>query len=110
MIHSSRPNDHILNKLGKEPLGDATLSLVVSNKKIVLLIIYTDGHKKRYMQNLRYITQKEIKALTAVKIFMYISHMPDKQTSIHSNNHDALLKVMVMVSSSSSCLRTTYLT
>ena len=27
-IHS-RPNDHILNKLGKEPLGDATLSNVV---------------------------------------------------------------------------------
>ena len=36
--------------------------------------------------------------------------MPDKQKSINSNNPDALLKVLVMVSWCSSCLWTTCLT
>ena len=38
------------------------------------------------------------KLVTAVKIFMYISR-PDKQISINSNSPDALLKVLVTVSS-----------
>ena len=66
---------------------------------IVFSSIYTDGQKKRNMLNFRYIAQKEIK-VTAVKI----ANMPDKQKSINSNNPDALLKVLVMVSSCSSCL------
>ena len=35
--------------------------------------IYTDGQKKRYMQKVRLITQKEIKLVRAVELFMYIS-------------------------------------
>ena len=36
--------------------------------------------------------------------------MPDKQNSINSNNPNALLKALVMVSSCISCLQTTCLT
>ena len=55
-----------------------------------VVVFYTDGQKKCYMQNFQKITQKEIKLVTVVKVFM---HIYNKQKSINLNNPNALLKV-----------------